>query len=161
MRHTASALAVVFLGIFMWGSFALAADTFVGWEADGEYSKMYDVAEYDKIKGSFVELIDVTPLPGMAVGSAIVVKDRADGEDIVVHVAPKGYIHEQLEALNLRPGQKIKIYGAWVEIDGHDVLMATKIKKTENEFVKVRRTKDGFPFWNMTPEEIAKELADS
>jgi hypothetical protein len=139
---------------------ALAGDEYPGWGPGENYCTLYDVAEYDKVKASFVEFVDVTPVPGMAPGAAIVVKDRADGENMTVHVGPKAYVFPKLKALNLRPGQKVKVYGAWAEIDGEDVLLASKVKKTENEFLKVRRTSDGFPYWAMTPEQVKKELED-
>ncbi len=165
MRYFTSVPAIVFwaASLLVGAAFAgavRAADSYPGWESDSAYGKMYDVSEYDKIKGGFVEIIDVTPFPGMAPGVGMVIRDRADGETIIVHVAPKAFALDKLEALNLRPGQKIKVYGAWVDIDGADVLLATKIKKTENEFIKVRRTKDGYPFWSMTPEELKKELLE-
>jgi hypothetical protein len=37
--------------------------------------------------------------------------------------------------------------------------MASKIKKDPNtEIIKVRLTKDGTPFWTMTPEQLAMEM---
>ncbi len=51
----------------------------------------------------------------------------------------------------------VKIVGAWAEIDGKDLIMAIRSRRTEDVELKVRRTRDGFPYWGMTPEEIAKE----
>jgi hypothetical protein len=39
-------------------------------------------------------------------------------------------------------------------------MLATKVKKDENIQLKVRRTKDGVPVLNMTPEERAREQGD-
>jgi hypothetical protein len=39
--------------------------------------------------------------------------------------------------------------------------MASKIKKGEDFEFKVRLTKDGSPFWTMSPEELERERAQS
>jgi len=39
------------------------------------------------------------------------------------------------------------------------VFLASKLKKGESQEFKVRLTKDGTPFWTMTPEQLAKERA--
>jgi hypothetical protein len=46
-------------------------------------------------------------------------------------------------------------------IDGQDIFMAAKIKQGENFVFKIRLTKDGTPFWSLSPEELAKELASN
>jgi hypothetical protein len=38
--------------------------------------------------------------------------------------------------------------------------MASKIKKGDYFVLKVRLTKDGTPFWTMSPEQLAKEKQD-
>jgi hypothetical protein len=35
--------------------------------------------------------------------------------------------------------------------------MASKVKKGESFELKMRLTRDGTPFWTMTPEQLAKE----
>ncbi len=164
MRHASTALILLFLAFLALpacsGDQASSSkgDGLKGWESGGEYDKKYDPAEFDKIKGFYDRVIDVTPLPGMAPGLALVMKDKADGNEVVVQLGPKSFVEEDLKKLDLRGGLQIKAYGAWAEIDGHDVIMATKIKKTEEAFIKVRRTKDGFPHWNLTLEERKKEI---
>lgn len=54
-------------------------------------------------------------------------------------------------------GDRIKLRGAWAEIDGKDVFLVSKIKKEDDWQFKVRLTSDGTPFWTMTPEELDKE----
>lgn len=49
------------------------------------------------------------------------------------------------------------VKGCWAEINGKDVFMASKVKKGESFEFKVRMTKDGTPFWTMTPDQVAKE----
>jgi hypothetical protein len=51
-----------------------------------------------------------------------------------------------------------RVKGVWAEINGKDVFIASKVKKDPDfEIIKVRLTKDGTPFWTMTPEQLAME----
>lgn len=129
-----------------------------GWEHGGEFDRLYSIAEFDKIKGNFVRLVDITPLPGMSAGMAVVLRDRADNEPVTVVLGPKDYVGPLMAKLALREGERINAYGAWARVGDKDVIIGTKIKKTETEFVKVRRTKDGMPYWAMSAEEVAREL---
>lgn len=131
----------------------------VGWEQGGEYDQRYDPRELDKVKGYFEEIVEFTPMDGMAPGVGVIMRDRADDELVTVHLGPKDFVAKDLEAFGLAPGQKIKVTGVWAEFDGRDVLMASKIKKGEFQQVKVRRTSDGTPYWSMSPEQLAQERA--
>ena len=128
-----------------------------GWEKGGEYDKMFDPKEADAIKGRVVKIYDMTPSPGMATGVALQVEDKKDKTLEIVHLGPKDFV--DLASIGLKEGDQIKAAGVWAEFDGQDVLLAVKVKKGENQQLKVRRTKDGFPFWNMTPEERQRESA--
>jgi len=128
-----------------------------GWEQGSEFDQKYNIAEFDKIKGFFAKTEGITPLPGMAEGVAVIIKDRADGQPITVVLGPKSFVHEKLEKLSLRDGERVNAYGAWARVGDKDVIIATKLKKNEKEFLKVRRTKDGMPFWSMSAEDMAKE----
>lgn len=131
-----------------------------GWEQGGEYDQHYDPQELDRIKGSFQEVVELTPMAGMAPGVGIIMRDRADDELVTVHLGPKDFVGKELEEFGLTPGQKVKVTGVWAEFDGKDVFMASKIKKGEFQQVKVRRTKDGTPYWSMSPEQLATERAN-
>ena len=128
-----------------------------GWEKGGEYDKMFDPKEADAIKGRVVKIYDMTPSPGMATGVALQVEDKKDKTLEIVHLGPKDFV--DLASIGLKEGDQIKAAGVWAEFDGQDVLLAVKVKKGENQQLKVRRTKDGFPFWSMTPEERQRESA--
>lgn len=164
MRHASTALILLLLALLALpacGSDQASSsggDILKGWESGSAYDKKYDPAEFDKIKGYYDRVIEVTPLPGMVPGLAVVMKDKADGNEVVVQLGPKSFVKADVDKLDLHSGMQIKAYGAWAEIDGKDVLMATKIKKTEEAFIKVRRTKDGYPYWNLSPEERQKEI---
>ena len=77
------------------------------------------------------------------------------GEAILVHLCPTAFLKQA--DLGIKPGDRVDIRGCWAEINGKDVLMASKIKKGEKFELKLRLTKDGTPFWTMTPEQLAKE----
>jgi hypothetical protein len=125
-----------------------------GWGKNSEYDKNYVASSRDKFKGTVQEVLDITPLKGMAPGIGLKVKDQ-DGDMVTVHLGPKSFV--KLESIGLKQGDKLTIRGAWAQIDGKDVFMASKVKKGENVELKVRRTKDGMPYWAMSPEELAKE----
>ena len=128
-----------------------------GWERGGEYDKLFDPKEADSIKGRVVKIYDIVPSPGMATGLALQIEDKKDKTLEVVHLGPKDFI--DLSSLGLKEGDQVKVAGVWAEFDGQDVLLAVKVKKGEDSQLKVRRTKDGFPFWSMTPEERQRETS--
>ncbi len=131
---------------------AAADDGLAGWERANSYDKHYDVSERDKLKGEIVEIMDVTPMEGMAPGVGLVLRDKADGEKVAVHLGPKAYI--DLDANGIRQGMAVKVYGAWGLFGDTDVFMASKIKKDNEAQYKFRRTSDGYPYWSMTPEML-------
>ncbi|MBW2065933.1 MAG: hypothetical protein JRJ03_13525 [Deltaproteobacteria bacterium] len=126
-----------------------------GWEIDGAYNKHYDPREFESFKGIVEKVFTVVPMPGMSPGVALIVRERGSGEKILVHVCPVWFAKPK--EIGIRPGDKVKVKGVFAEINGKEIFMASKVKKgTEFEF-KVRLTKDGTPFWAMTPEQLAKE----
>jgi hypothetical protein len=148
-------LAVCFLALGTAG-LTLAQDKpgLEGWGKDGEYNKYYQLSEHDEFKGNVAEITEIKPLPGMAPGIGLKVKDQ-DGDMVDVQVGPKSFVKP--DSIGLKKGDRVKVKGSWAQIGGKDVFMASKVKKSENVELKVRRTKDGMPFWAMSPEELAKE----
>jgi hypothetical protein len=126
-----------------------------GWEKGGAYDKSYDPKEADSFKGRVEDIIEIAPLPGMAKGVGLVVRDKKDNKAETVHLGPKGFVN--LEAIGLKKGDTVKVTGVWAKIGGKDVVMASKVKKDEGMEIKVRRSKDGMPWWSMAPEELEKE----
>ncbi len=129
-----------------------------GWGPGSEYNQHYKNSERDRIKGVIADIIEVKPLPGMSPGVALVVKD-SEGEKVTVHLAPDWY--EKAHPSGLRKGDQVKIKGVWAEIGGREIFMAAKVKRNESEEYKVRKTKDGKPFWTMGKEEHAGEMAEA
>ncbi len=129
-----------------------------GWEEGSEYNSLYNVNEYDSFRGRFEDVINITPLPGMAPGIGIIVKDQ-DGDLVTVQLGPKSFV--KMDSVGLRKGDKVKVKGVWADINGEEVFMASKVKnksRGENVELKVRLTGDGTPFWSMTPAQLAKEM---
>lgn len=150
------AVILIFMACFMAAS---AGDVdpklMKGWEADSEYNKLYDVREFEKLRVWFVRAKEVIPMPGMSPATAIDVLEGA--ELIEVQLCPTWY--RKPDEIPLKKDDRIKIKGVWAEINGKDVFMASKIKKDPDfDIIKVRLTKDGTPFWTMTPEQRAREM---
>jgi len=125
-----------------------------GWGIDDPYNKLYDVREFEKIRAWVVRVKEVVPMPGMSPATAL---DVREGSDVFeVHLCPTWY--RKPSEIRVKKNERIKLKGAWAEINGRDVFMASKIKKDPDfEIIKVRLTKDGTPFWTMTPERLAME----
>lgn len=138
-------------------SAAVAAEEnkYVGWEEDSPYNGYYNYKERDSLKGKIIQFKEVTPLPGMSPGTAIILKEG--DEKILVHLCPVAY--SSPKETGIRKGITTKVKGCWALIDGQDVFIAAKVKQGDNFEFKVRLTKDGRPFWTFGPEELAKEKA--
>ncbi|WP_419778411.1 hypothetical protein [Maridesulfovibrio sp.] len=141
-------------------SIAFAGDMNVkGWEKGGEYDSLYDNTDRDVFKGTLLKIKDITPMDGMTEGIAVLVKDKEDGEEVLVHLGPKDFVEPRIK--DLRPGARVKVYGVLVELDGEYEYMAAKLKAGEERKYKFRLTKDGTPFWSLSPEELKKEESGS
>ncbi|WP_051328075.1 hypothetical protein [Desulfatirhabdium butyrativorans] len=146
--------------ILCWIVFAgnlFAADTpknTGGWEMGGKYDKYFRSGQRESFKGVVMGFKEIVPLPGMSPGIALLVKD-ASGDVITVHLGPKWFVTPG--DTGIKRDDKVKVKGVWAEIDGKDVFMAAKISKGEFFEYKLRLTRDGTPFWGLSPEELAKE----
>ena len=126
-----------------------------GWEEDSNYNELYDPTERAKIKGVVMDIRNVTPLPGMAPGVALLVGSSKDGT-VSVHLGPRAFL--DLNSLWSLRGNEVRIRGCWVEIEGENVFIASKLKN-RSYLLKLRRTRDGVPHWTLSPEELAREGA--
>ena len=91
-----------------------------GWGKNSPYNKLYNVAEMDEFKGSVVDIIEIVPFPNMSPGVALLVRD-SDGETIEVHLCPSWFMDRR--RIGLRRGDKIKVRGAFAEINGKNIFM--------------------------------------
>lgn len=128
-----------------------------GWENGAPYHKLYNPKRVESFKGKLKEIITVVPMPGMAPGTALVVTTRK-GRDITVHLGPKAYV--DVSVIGLKPGDSLKIMGSFARAGKQQFFIASKIKKGEFVQVKLRRTKDGVPFWTMSVDELAAFTAE-
>lgn len=129
-----------------------AEKTMAGWEKGGAYDRFYNVKELEKFRATVVGLKEVIPMDGMSPGVALEVKESLEDEErIIVHVCPSNYMN--MKDIGIKPGDRLKIRGAWAEINGQDIFMASKIKRGDLFELKVRLTKDGTPFWSMSEED--------
>jgi len=126
---------------------------YAGWENDSAYNNHYNSKERDTLKGEIVQFKEVRPLPAMDPGTAFILEEG--GDKILVHLCPVAF--RDVNETGIRKGIKTKVSGSWAVIDGEDVFMAAKVKQGDNFVLKVRLTKNGYPFWNMSAEELAKE----
>jgi hypothetical protein len=125
-----------------------------GWELNSTYNQYYQASEMDRIKGRVKKVTTLVPIKGMAPGVALVFEESKE-DTYLVHICPEWYMGPK--DIGIKKGDKLKIRGAWADIDGEFVFMASKIKKGDYFELKVRLTKNGKPFWTMSEEELAKE----
>ena len=126
-----------------------------GWGIDDPYNKLYNVREYERIRAWVVRIRETVPMPGMSPATVLDVREGAYTYE--VHLCPTWY--RKPSEIRLKKNARVKIKGVWAEIGGKDIFMASKIKKDPDiEIIKVRLTKDGTPFWTMTPVQLAKEM---
>lgn len=124
-----------------------------GWEIDSPYNQLYDAREMDSFKGYVRKIYTLVPMSGMAPVTALLVAESEDDLN-VVHVCPEWFAGPG--DIGVRRGDRVKVKGVWAEIDGEFVFMAAKVKKGDYFEFKVRVTKDGTPFWTLSPEEQEK-----
>ena len=124
-----------------------------GWGLDDPYNKHYDIKRLEDFKGRVVKIKEVTPMLEMSPGVALDLQEN--GDIIEVQICPTWFARPN--EIGVKSGDRIKIKGARAQINSNNVILASKIKKGEYFEFKVRLTKNGKPFWTMTPEELAKE----
>ena len=139
-------------------SFAEKPKGMGGWELGSTYNQYYDASEMDRIRCTVTKVTTVVPLKGMAPAVALVVEE-SKGDKTLVHVCPEWYLGRK--DIGIKKGDRLKIRGAWAEINDEFVFIASKIKKGDYFVLKVRLTSNGKPFWTMGPEELAKETASN
>jgi len=158
-RNIRFALGLALLAVFaLFGSFAWAADSAdkKGWGITDPYNKLYNPKEMEKLKVKVIKVIEVVPMPGMSPATALEVREGSS--TVIVHLCPVWFAKPA--DIGVKPGDSITLKGCWAEIGGKDVFMASKVKKGESQELKLRLSKDGTPFWTMTPEQLAKERAN-
>ena len=156
MRTLVTGLAV--LVMFFCAGLASAEETanYKGWERSGRFNALYQPDGYTTLKGEVERFFKVTPLPGMVEGLGMRVKLR-DGSLVDIILAPVAYVDFLSRVFH--PGELAKIKGAWTEIDGRRWFVASKVRLREMFEVKLRGTRSGVPYWDMSMKEL--EAAES
>ncbi len=124
-----------------------------GWGLDDPYNKHYDIKRLEDFGGRVVRIKEVTPMLEMSPGVALDIQEN--GDIIEVQICPTWFARPN--EIGVKSGDRIKIKGVRAQINSNNVILASKIKKGEYFEFKVRLTKNGKPFWTMTPEELSKE----
>lgn len=125
-----------------------------GWGIKDPYNKLYNVAKLEKFRAWVVGFKTEPPMPGMSPATIMIV--RAGKRLIDVHICPTWFVKP--EDVGIKKGDRVKIKGCRAEVAGKEVFIASKVKKYNYLEFKVRLTKNGKPFWTMTPEELISEL---
>ncbi len=121
-----------------------------GWGVDDPYHGHYQLVKFEKFKAKVLKVKEVIPMPGMAPGVALDVKHGS--KIIEVQICPTWFARP--DEIGIKKGDRVNIRGVRAVINNQEIIMASKMKK-ENYFeLKVRFTKDGIPFWTMTPDEV-------
>ena len=145
---------LIFAASLMLGTVCVAEEKRMkGWEIDSPYNSHYDVKEYEKFRAWVVGFKEESPMKGMSPATIMIVKD---GEDLIdVHICPTWFAKPK--DVGVKKGDRVKIKGAWAEIEDEDIFMMSKVKKGDFFEFKVRLTSNGKPFWTMSKEELAWE----
>lgn len=125
-----------------------------GWEQGSAFDRLYRPDQYTKVKGTLVEIIDVVPMKGMATGVGMVILLH-NGEKMTAYLAPKWFV--KFLTYGFKNGDRVKVKGCWAEIKGKKVFLASKVRNGEYFEMKFRRTRDGTPYWTLTPGEMTRE----
>lgn len=157
MRRDSFVLALVVLVLAALPARAFFAGPMPGWEKGGTYDAYYDAAKMETLKGVLNEYVSIRPLSGMAEGLGLNMTTR-DGEKVAVHLGPQQYLDFLPEVIV--SGDRIKVKGAFADIKGKRVFMASKIRKGEVFELKLRSTRTGSPYWSMDATERFEETLE-
>jgi len=151
-------LPMILLALLFFSTAAFAADPpeKTGWGIGDPYNKLYNSKEFEKIKATVIKVTEVVPMAGMSPATALEVREGSN--TILVHLCPTWFAKPN--DIGLKPGEQVVLKGCWAEINGKDVFLASKVKKGNYHEFKCRLTKDGTPFWTMSPERLAIEQGE-
>lgn len=113
-----------------------------GWGAGLPYSRMYDVAAVQTVRGEVVRLEKLIPLEGMADGLHLLLRNRE--ETVSVHLGPVWFLERQ--EFSLEPGERLEVVGSRVVFEGRPALLAAEVKKADK--VLRLREESGLPLWS-------------
>ena len=114
-----------------------------GWCSNNNYSKVFNAATIEQLKGTVVSIEKITPETGMSNGIHLMVKTDKN-ESISVHLGPEWYLDNQ--DIQFAVGDAITVNGSKITYQNASAIIAMTVKKGEQ--VLVLRDKKGNPNWN-------------
>jgi hypothetical protein len=155
--HYMLVLAALLLVAVMINGTSNAAEEFdmQGWGLDDPYNRHCDAGKFEKLRAWVVGFKAEPPMPEMSPGTIMIVREA--GRSIDVHICPIWFAKP--EEVGVKKGDRVKIKGCRAKVAGKDVFMASKVEKGNYFEFKVRLTKNGKPFWTMTPEELINKIS--
>jgi hypothetical protein len=112
-----------------------------GWEAGGQYGRMFDTNTVATLKGEVVSVEKFTPARGMS--SGVHVQLKTETETISVHLGPSWYLDNQ--DVQITAKDKIEVTGSRITFDGKPAIIAAEVRKGDKA-LKLR-DENGFPRW--------------
>ena len=127
---------------------ALAADD--GWENNSDYTRHFDHKTIVTVTGT-VEKVDrkCIPLKGMEPGFAAIIKTDK-GEHVEVQVGPVWFTSFYHHRWNAQIGDRVKVVGSKVTLNGHPAIMAMYGEKGKLKMTV--RNPAGAPVWDFPVE---------
>lgn len=112
-----------------------------GWQAGGQYGRLYDAKTVETISGEVTAVLEITPYKGMGRGVHLMLK--TDAETISVHLGPAWYIQRQ--DIPLAAGDTIEVKGSRITYEGKPAIIAAAINKGGE--ILLLRDASGIPMW--------------
>ena len=139
-----------FIQILVWASvFALLPYSSIaqrgsgGWCSNNNYSRLFNPASIEEIKGSIVSIEKITPESGMSTGVHLMLKSEKSG-NVSVHLGPSWFLDNQ--DILFAAGDAIVVKGSKITYQNAPTLIAMTVQKGGQ--VLTLRDKKGNPNWN-------------
>lgn len=112
-----------------------------GWGPEGQYSRMYDPATVETIRGEVVSVDRFSPMKGVGQGVHMTIKTAT--ETLSVHLGPAWYLENQ--DVKLEPKQTVEVKGSRIVFRDKPAIIAAEVHKGD-EVLKLRDD-SGYPVW--------------
>jgi len=118
-----------------------------GYGYDSPYNRLYDTRHQVVISGRVTGKTFAAPIRGMAEGMSLLVKTAKQGT-FQVDLGPRWFVANQFAHVNV--GDKVKVIGSDVRIDGNRVILAKQIVNPTGKVLALRDL-SGNPYWAAMP----------
>jgi len=124
---------------------AVIADARLGGYAyNSPYNRLYNLRTQITFTGTVTGIQKVAPMPGMAEGTTLLVKNDSGGGTAIVELGPSWFVDRQIT--KVRTKQHIMVIGSKGIVDGRGVIFAKLVKVGKN--VLALRRPNGVPYWD-------------